>query len=226
MKKIYRKMIILLIVISVLLFGMKFVYADDLGVQMSLASSSKLKAGETITIDINSIKCPENGIGSMIGKLNYDSNVLEYVSVKGYSDWSPIYTASTGLLGIERNNKTTTMGKIATITFKVKEPLTVDNTKVTYNITDVGITDLVSLSPSVTISVEKENNSSDKGSTSQNGTGDITKISGKNAVKNIASKEKPKSLPKAGEETKLTILSMASIIGILSIVSLIKYLKI
>lgn len=236
MKQISKKIIAIAIIMLMILMGVKTVNAAGSSVKMSLSSNSKLVAGQNITVNVNYTQSVAGGIGSIMGTLNFDSNVLEYVSATAQGDWqAAVYTNSTKILGIERNNNTETTGTIATITFKVKEGVTAENTTITYNVTDVGLTDEVSLSPSVTIDANKDaSGSEDEGKTNtpatdnkQPGTTNGNKNgSTKNATKNITtSKSTSSKLPKAGDETTIAIISVIAIIAIVGIVGFVKYSK-
>ncbi len=222
MKRVCRKIIALVIVMAIALSGANFVNAEDSGVKIGLSSSSsKLEAGQTVTVNVNFNQSVEGGIGSMMGKLTYDSNVLEYVDAKGEADWQAVYVASTGILGIERNNNTSTTGKIATITFKVKDPLSVSSTKISYNITDVGLDDPVNIAAVVTIGTETASNGTENNDQSK-----TESTSEASTPKTITqSQSKSSKLPYAGDLATGIILTSVVAVVIVAIVGFVKYTK-
>lgn len=159
MKKTIKNIFIITFIMLIVLNISKRVNAAN-EAEMSLTSSSKLKAGENVTIDINVTKIPEGGIGSIMGKLVYDSNVLEYIGVEGNADWVGVFTASNKILGVERNNNTTTTGKIATIKFKVKDGISKESTEVKYEVSDMGLSELISLTPKIILKADSISESS------------------------------------------------------------------
>lgn len=237
MKNISKRIItvVMMVVLLIALAGIEVKAAED-SVTMSLSTSDKLVAGSTITINVDFKKSNTAGIGSVLGTLNYDENVLEYVSTTAKSDWNTNYAPSTKKLGIERNNKTTTTGTIATITFKVKDSITVSKTTITYNIYDISIGETVSINTSV--SLDPNNSSSSDGSYTPAGTTNTTPAtssnknttatnSKKNTAKNAitSSKTTSKKLPKAGDVASIVVISVVSIIAIVAIVNFIRYSK-
>lgn len=156
MKNLLKNSVSLIIVIGILLIaGVSNAASSTVG--MSMNSKSSLKEGETITVNINVTKISEDTIGGIMGTLNYDSNVLEFINVKANGDWQEaIYVPGTKILAVERNNFTNTTGKIATITFKVKENINVENTTISYNVTDIGTMVNTNITSSVTLKYKKE----------------------------------------------------------------------
>lgn len=234
MKNISKRIIVTVIMILTILMGVKSVNAADPTVKMSLTSSSKLKAGQTVTINVNYTQSVTGGIGSILGTLDYDPNVLEYVDTKVKGDWKAgVYTASTKILGIERNNNTETTGTIAEVIFKVKESSTAKSTTITYNVTDVGLADEVKLSPSVTIDAEKEATGNEVGTNTPAGTNSTNtnktnpiKNTTTNAPKNITtSKTNSSKLPAAGDSTTMAIIAIIAVVAVVGIVGFIKYSK-
>lgn len=224
MKNIRIKVITLAIIMLVVLSGAKIVNADE-SVGMSLTSSSKLKAGETVTVSVNYTQSVTGGIGSIMGTLNYDSDVLEYVSVAAAGDWqAAVYTKSTNILGIERNNNTTTTGAIATITFKVKEGITATSTTISYNITDVGLTNTVSIPTSVTLNAEKEAEAKPGNTTVTTQTPGTTKNTA-NTSKNITASKSNKKILAAGDATSIALITAVGVIAVIAIVGFVKYSK-
>lgn len=224
MKNISKKIIAIAVLMLLVLSGTRMVNAADINVACSLTSDSKLVAGETVTVNVNYTTAPEGGIGSIMGTLNFDSDVLEYVSAEPKGDWQATpYTASTKILGIERNNNTSTTGAIATITFKVKAGITTEKTTITYNITDVGIAQDVKLSPSVTLYADKAASQNPGSASVENKTPANTTNNTTKAIK--SSKTSSSKLPKAGDIASIAIVAGVVVLGSLAVVGFVKYSK-
>lgn len=108
MKNISKKFVVVIMIIMLLITiaGIEVKAVDDNTVTMSLSTSDKLVAGNTVSINVDFKKSNSSGIGSVLGTLSYDANVLEYTGTTSKSDWNTNYAASTKKLGVERNNKT------------------------------------------------------------------------------------------------------------------------
>lgn len=229
MKNTSKKVVavIMMIILLITLAGIEVKAADN-SVVMSLSSTDKLVAGGTVTVNIDFKKSNESGIGSVLGTLSYDENVLEYVSTTAKSDWNANYASSTKKLGIERNNKTTATGNIATISFKVKDNITATSTTISYNIYDISLGENVSIKTSVTLTSDKS--TSEEGTYTPAETTNTTPTTNSNkntTAKNTiqSSKTTSKKLPKAGDVASIVVISAISIIAIVAVANLVRYSK-
>lgn len=189
--------------------------------------------GSTITINVDFKKSNEAGIGSVLGTLNYDENVLEYVSTTAKSDWNVNYVASTKKLGVERNNKTTTTGTIATMTFKVKDNITATSTTISYNIYDISVGENVSINTSATLSTDKSTSTdgtytpttptTPATSSNKNTSVNTTKNTSKNTIQ--SSKTTAKRILNAGDATTMAIVAVVAVVAIVGCLGFIKYSK-
>lgn len=124
-------MIVMMITISTIVNAADVNYS----VGMSLTSSSKLKAGDTVTIKVNLTSIDAgNGIDAIEATINYDANVFEDITsadITASNDWTPSYAESSKRLTLLKNSKVTSPETVLTITLKVRDVINVDSTKVT-----------------------------------------------------------------------------------------------
>ena len=237
MKNISKKIfaVVVMIILLATVAGIEVKAADN-SVVMSLSTNDKLVAGSTITINVDFKKSNEAGIGSVLGTLNYDENVLEYVSTTAKSDWNVNYVASTKKLGVERNNKTTTTGTIATMTFKVKDNITATSTTISYNIYDISVGENVSINTSATLSTDKSTSTdgtytpttpttptTPATSSNKNTSVNTTKNTSKNTIQ--SSKTTAKRILNAGDATTMAIVAVVAVVTIVGCLGFIKYSK-
>lgn len=189
-------------------------------VGMSLTSNSKLKAGDTVTVSINltSINAGD-GIDTITAKLNYDKNVLEQITVSNFSAnnaWTPSYAETTNMMTFQKNSKVKSAETVATISFKVKDTISVDSTTIKLEeivasggrVIDNGTGDITVKNATVTISKAKEAQSN-----TENNTTTKTNTVKDNTVTNTT------KLPKTGmEQYGVIAIVVVAIIGIFSYV--------
>lgn len=194
---------------------------DSVG--MSLTSGSKLKEGDTVTVNVNltSINAG-NGIDTITAELAYDTSVFETLSSSSFTasnDWTPSYASSTNMLTVLKNSKVKSPEAVMTITLKVKSAISVNSTTITLkNIVvsggrevDGGTGDINVNNASVTLSKAQEPTSSTEQPTNTP------------AKQNIIAKDnttsKTSTLPKTGlEQFGAVAIVVVAIIGIFSYV--------
>ena len=124
---------ILLMIVLLLTLVAGTVNAASAGV--ILTSNSKLKAGETVTVDINlSALEAEGGISGIQAKVNYDKDVFETLTTSSFTSangWTAKYSDNSGILTGLKDTKVTSPEKIFTITLKVKSDITVNSATIT-----------------------------------------------------------------------------------------------
>lgn len=175
-------------------------------VSMTLNSSSKLKAGDTIeiTLKIGNITAGD-GIDAIVASLDYDKNVFEEVlqsNLVGLNQWNVnIYDTTTQIFTMTKSAKVSTPSDVLKITLRVKNPVNVNSTVVTLK--DI---------------------SASGGAIDIGGTGDITVQNTSVTVQKETTTvipEKPNTnLPKTGEGVGI----MASIV-VVSVIAVIAYMK-
>lgn len=205
-----------LIVAFVLIFS---TIVSAYSVSMILSSSSKLKEGSTVTVDIklSNVDAGE-GIDSIVAELEYDKNVFEVLSESSISagdGWTVNYAPSTNMMTLTKQSKTTSAETVATITFKVKAAISADSTTVTLKditasggrVQDNGTGDIDVQKASVAISKEVEN-------TPASNPLNVTKSDSTKATKKI---------PQTGENDVL-IIAMAVVLSVV-VISYVRYSK-
>ena len=125
--KILEKISIILLILVVLLSLSGIVNAaagDSYSVKLS-PSKKEISAGETvkvtITLDNVNIQSGEKGLGSYQGKISYDKDVFELVSVEGASGWDTP-AENSGIITAARSDGKTVAGtqQVAVINLKAK----------------------------------------------------------------------------------------------------------
>ena len=179
---------------------------------MSLSSSSKLKAGDTVTVTMSLGNIDAgNGIDTITAELNYDKNVFETVETSNLiasNSWTPTYASSTNMLTVLKNSKVTKGETVLTITLKVKSTLSVKSTTVTLKdivvsggrVQDGGTGDINVNNASVTINadsdaISKNENTISNTTTTTNTTTNTTK---QNTTLKDNTVTKKSTLPKTG----------------------------
>ena len=202
-------------------------------VGMSLSSSSKLKAGDTVTVTMSLGNIDAgNGIDTITAELNYDKNVFETVETSNLiasNSWTPTYASSTNMLTVLKNSKVTKGETVLTITLKVKSTLSVKSTTVTLKdivvsggrVQDGGTGDISVNNASVTINadsdaISKNENTISNTTTTTNTTTNTTK---QNTTLKDNTVTKKTTLPKTGiEQGGVIAIVVIAIVGTFSYV--------
>lgn len=129
--KIKALIVMLLLITFISLTGI----VNAASVNMSLNSSSKLKAGDvvTVTLKISSIDAGD-GIDAIVATLDYDKNVFEEVtedSFEGINKWNVnVYSTDTQMFTVTKSSKVNSVSDILKISLKVKDTISVDSTEI------------------------------------------------------------------------------------------------
>lgn len=130
-----RVIAVIMMVVMVISIGTIATAAEgNYSVGMALASNSKLKAGDTVKIDVKltSISAGD-GIDTIAGELTFDKNVFETPTAADFTSstsWTPTYAASTNMLTLMKNEKVKSAETVVTISLKVKDTMNVTSAKV------------------------------------------------------------------------------------------------
>lgn len=189
-----KKLLICFFSIILILSSAIISYADSLSCSVGIVCNSTKISKNTKKIEIQVNLDSYNGDGTLgyEGKIEYDSNVFESVTIKQAENWEAVsYEAQTGKFVSTTTNAKA--GNVATIVLKVKEG-------VTANTTDVVITNLtfsdgestIMLNKTITFSIEKntEDNGGNNSGNNDNNKDEIdnnkndNKNDGKNDEKN------------------------------------------
>lgn len=106
----------------------------EYSVKMSLTSNSKLKAGDTVTVNVNVTSVNAlDGIDAIAAAIKYDENVFEALSTSSMvatNEWTPSYAASTKMLTLKKDSKVSKAETVLKINLKVKDTINVDSTTI------------------------------------------------------------------------------------------------
>ena len=218
--------------VIILMFTMVNAATDNnYSVGISLTSNSKLKEGDTVTVNVNLTSVNAgNGIDTIAASIDYDTNVFEVLSTSNLSmtnEWAPSFSATSKMLTLIKNSKVTAPQVVLTINFKVKSTINVDSTKITLKniiasggrVVDGGTGDITVKDAIVTLSKEKDPSSSTEdptnstnnttgGSTVNNSTSNGTNTTVTNKRRDNTATNSS-SLPKAGIEQYIPIAIVA-----------------
>ena len=177
-----KKVISILIMITLVVFSVNLSYANDSDVVASL-SNSTVKIGDTVTLSIN-IAQTEDGIAGLQGKITWDDSQLTYVSSKVGSDFTTLNfnddttSDALGTFSVYGNEYITTGGTAFTVTFKVNSglneetPIHIDITGIKAEYQTAGTVDIQNKEESLSIIDGATNNedNSEKNENLTNGT--------------------------------------------------------
>lgn len=243
MTKLNAKTIFSIITVVMLIAINTIALADtNYSAKMSLKSDSKLKEGDTVTINVNLTNVNAgNGINTLTAQLDYDTNVFETLTtsdIKSSTNWTPTFASQTNKMTALKNDKVTTDETVFSITLKVKTSISVDTTKVTIknivvsggivanggtgdiNVNDVSI--IINKEKNTGTTTEtntiKNENTTTKNNVESNTTKNIitTNTTTNNAIvkDNTAAKN---TLPKAGlQEYEVITIIIVAVIGLFS----------
>lgn len=167
------KSLIAIVIIAMIVIMNTVVLAADTNYSagMSLTSNSKLKEGETVTINVNLTSVNAGaGIDALTAGIEYDTNVFETLSTSNFTSstsWTPTFAASTNKMTGLKSEKVTAAETMFTITLKVKSSINVDSTTITLKdivvsggiLANGGTGDIKVNNASVTINKEKDSTS-------------------------------------------------------------------
>lgn len=216
MKKIMSILLMILFVI-----GATNVQAanDSFGTTLTI-NNSQAKRGDTITVTIGlkdiAIESGEKGIGAYTAEIQFDSSVLEYVSVNGTDKWeAPLYQDGFITSNTKDAKVVTTTQSIATITFKVKENAKLGETSIAlrnFSGSAAGPDILASSNGATKLTII--DNSSNSTNTKKDNLKDNKAQENSNTTSDLS------VLPKTGEEQNPMVMILYTLIG-LSIIGVI-----
>lgn len=187
MKKIVVLSLTLLMAICCLVNS---VYAISCTMDLKL-SKSEISKGEEFTVDIILKEIDaEKGVIALGGTIDYDKNALEYVNVEGQGNWTkPSYNDANGKFALDRNDGyATTEETIARFTFKAKDTLNADDTKITLKevTSSNGDTDIFATDVATTVKFKETSSGNQGGNNNQGGNGNSVNNSANNSANNNA----------------------------------------
>lgn len=240
MKKI-RKIFMAIFLITVILAStINISNATDYGATMKLTSNATTtKVGNTVTFTLSLLSTTNvDGVATVHAKINYDKEVLEYVSCEAVNSWSaPVYNQENQEFVTERADVMKPTGDIIKITFKVISEPSSSTTTVSITNFDVADTEneITVKECSAELTIEKkqtENNkpSQDDNETTQKPSEDNNSNSNTNVIDNDANMNNKNDnttqtgkIPQTGEEIIIPI--TISIVAIIACIFIVKYKK-
>ena len=162
-----KSLMAILIIIMIVIISTLVNAETEYSVGMALTSDSKLKEGETVTVEVKlSSVNAGNGIDTIAAAIDYDTSVFEEMTSSNFAltnDWTPSYAPTTKMLTLLKNSKVTSAETVLKINLKVKQTISVEKTTITFKeivasggrVTDGGTGDITVKDASVTISKEK-----------------------------------------------------------------------
>lgn len=222
-----KKIISIILVILLLVYTTK-VYASKDSFHTTLTiNHEQAKRGDTVTVTIGlkdiAIESAEKGIGAYTAEIQFDSSVLEYVSVNGTNKWeAPLYQDGFITSNTKDAKVVNTAQSIATITFKVKENAKLGETSIAlrnFSGSAAG-PDILASSNGATKLTIIDNNSSNTINSSNSSNSKKDNLEDNKAQENSNTESDLSVLPKTGEEQNPVVMILYTLIG-LSIIGII-----
>ena len=210
---------ILLVVCTTKVYAVKDSFHTTLTIR-----NSQAKRGDTIAVTIGlkdiAIESAEKGIGAYTAEIQFDSSVLEYVSVNGTDKWeAPLYQDGFITSNTKDAKVVNTTQSIATLTFKVKENAKLGETSIAlrnFSGSAAGPDILASSNGATKLTIIDNNTSNSINS----GNSKKDNLEDNKAQENSNTKSDLSVLPKTGEEQNPMVMILYTLIG-LSIIGVI-----
>lgn len=226
MKNISVRILSLMIVMLVALSGLSFVNAAATAV--TLSSNSKLVAGDSVTINVSLA----NGFEGIQGKLEYDTSVFESATMVKAGDWNADLTNNVAV--IDRSTAASGTESVATITLKVKDSITVNETTIKISNVKASQSGSTVTANTATITLKKDSSATSGSeevkantitSTPSNTQAKVNSAKNTTSNKISTSKSTSSKLPKAGDAASAVIITIVALAVAIGIASFIKYQK-
>ncbi len=199
-------------------------------------NNSQAKRGDTITVTIGlkdiAIQSGEKGIGAYTAEIQFDSSVLEYVSVNGTDKWeAPLYQDGFITSNTKDAKVVNTAQSIATITFKIKENAKLGETSIAlknFSGSTAGSDILASSNGSTKLTIIDPNSSSSiNGSSINSGNSKKDNLENQKVQENSNAKSDLSALPKTGEKQNPIVMILYTLIGlsIIGVIGLVCFCK-
>ena len=241
-----KKILIVILMVGCIIGGMIGTSKADTSTTFKAnltANKTSIKAGEeiTVTIGVSDINMGENGINTLEGKINYDTNIFEAItsnSIQSLNNWTTTYNDENSnlngkFLAVNLSSGTKENTQIFSVKFKVKETVTEEkDTKIEFKeITSNDGTNLVNVGDkAVTIKINSENsngatNNSNKEDNSENTQNNTTDKSDSNK-ENTTTQNKATAtdnttaktiIPKAGKSIAVALLIIALVAVVIAL---------
>lgn len=206
---------ILLVVCTTKVYAVKDSFHTTLTINQTQA-----KRGDTVTVTIGlkdiAIESAEKGIGAYTAEIQFDSSVLEYVSVNGTDKWeAPLYQDGFITSNTKDAKVVNTAQSIATITFKVKQNAKLGETSIAlrnFSGSAAGPDILASSNGATKLTIIDNSNNSINSSNSSNSQKD--NLEDNKTQEDSNTKSDLSVLPKTGEEQNPMVRILYTLIGL------------
>lgn len=213
-----KKIISIILIILLVVCTAKVYAASDSFYTTLTINNSQAKRGDTITVTIGLkdivIESGEKGIGAYTAEIQFDSSVLEYVSVNGTDKWeAPLYQDGFITSNTKDAKVVTTTQSIATITFKVKENAKLGETSIAlrnFSGSAAGADILASSNGATKLTIIDNNSSNSINSSNSK----KDNLENKNVQENSNTTSDLSVLPKTGEEQNPMVMILYTLIGL------------
>ena len=226
-KNLKMQKILSILLVALLILTTRIYAAEDRYDTTIQASPKQAKEGDKVEITLGisnlAIESGEKGIGAYTAEIQFDSSVLEYVSVNGTDKWeAPLYQDGFITSNTKDAKVVNTAQSIATITFKVKENAKLGETSIAlrnFSGSAAGA-DILASSNGTTKLTIIDNNSSNSISSSNSSNSSNSNNSKKDNLKDNKVKENSNTksdlsvLPKTGEEQNPMVMILYTLIGL------------
>ena len=212
-------LVILLVVCTTKVYAVKDSFHTTLTINHAQA-----KKGDTITVTIGlkdiAIESAEKGIGAYTAEIQFDSSVLEYVSVNGTDKWeAPLYQDGFITSNTKDAKVVNTAQSIATITFKVKENAKLGETSIAlrnFSGSAAGPDILASSNGATKLTIIDNNSSNSINSINSSNSSNSKKdnLEDNKAQENSNIESDLSVLPKTGEEQNPMVMILYTLIGL------------
>lgn len=212
-------LVILLVVCTTKVYAVKDSFHTTLTINHAQA-----KKGDTITVTIGlkdiAIESAEKGIGAYTAEIQFDSSVLEYVSVNGTDKWeAPLYQDGFITSNTKDAKVVNTAQSIATITFKVKESAKLGETSIAlrnFSGSAAGPDILASSNGATKLTIIDNNSSNSINSINSSNSSNSKKdnLEDNKAQENSNIESDLSVLPKTGEEQNPMVMILYTLIGL------------
>ena len=219
-----KKIISIILVILLLVCTTKVYAAKDSFHTTLTINHTQAKRGDTVTVTIGlkdiAIESAEKGIGAYTAEIQFDSSVLDYVSVNGTNKWeAPLYQDGFITSNTKDAKVVNTAQSIATITFKVKESAKLGETSIAlrnFSGSAAGPDILASSNGATKLTIIDNNSSNSINSINSSNSSNSKKdnLEDNKAQENSNIESDLSVLPKTGEEQNPMVMILYTLIGL------------
>lgn len=220
-----KKTIFVILILLLVVCTTKVQAANDSFHTTLTINNSQARRGDIITVTIGlkdiAIESAEKGIGAYTAEIEFDSSILEYISVNGTDKWeAPLYQDGFITSNTKDAKVVNTTQSIATITFKVKQNAKLGETSIAlrnFSGSAAGPDILASSNGATKLTIIDNNSGNSK----------KDNLEDNKAQENSNTKSDLSVLPKTGEEQNPMVMILYTLIGlgIIGVIGLVYLLR-